>query len=73
MAAGTAADLLCFTGGTEPAGVIGIARAAGFLIIGVFLYLLGNGSPVLSQFFADFAKGGISLQTPGNDQTVFIR
>ena len=73
MAAGTAADFLRFAGNTEPAGVIGIARTACFLIIGVFFYLLGNGGPILSQFFADLAKRGILLQAFGDDQTFFIR
>lgn len=73
MSTGVTTDFLSLTGNTKPAWIIGIPRTSAFLIIGVFFDLLGNGSPVLSRFPADFTKGSVLLQAFGNDQTVFIR
>ena len=67
------AEPLRLTGGAEPAGVVGKARASALLLIGVLLYLLGNRGAVAAQFLADLAKGGMLLETFGDDQAVFIR
>ena len=51
MGTSVTTDFLSLTGNTEPAWVIGIPRTNSFLIIRVFFNLLGNGSPVFSQYF----------------------
>lgn len=67
------AESLRLTGGTEPAGVVGKARASALLFIGVLLYLLGNGGAVPAQFLTDLAEGSILLEAFGDDQAVLIR
>ena len=67
------AESLRLTGGTEPAGVVGKAWASALFLVGVFLYLLGNGGAVAAQLLTDLAEGSILLKAFGDDQTVLIR